>query len=109
MTTSDLAGINAQAGDISFMIGYAQTLPNTDRWAVAVAGFSWGGISNLFAAARDNRIRDLVTLDEHALLPWACEASGRRPSGTDSHRGRSRPKTKLASSPILPRTKAQVS
>jgi tetratricopeptide (TPR) repeat protein len=63
MMTSDLAGINAQAGDISFLIGYAQTLANTDMSSVAVAGFSWGGISNLFAAARDNRIRALVALD----------------------------------------------
>jgi dienelactone hydrolase len=61
--TSDLAGINAQALDISFLIGYAQTLPNTDVSAVGVAGFSWGGISNLFAAARDNRIGALVALD----------------------------------------------
>jgi dienelactone hydrolase/predicted negative regulator of RcsB-dependent stress response len=61
--TSDLAGIDAQAGDISFLIGYAQTLPNTDMSGVAVGGFSWGGISNLFAAARDNRIHALVALD----------------------------------------------
>jgi tetratricopeptide (TPR) repeat protein len=61
--TSDLAGINAQAGDISFLTGYAQTLTNTDMSGVAVAGFSWGGLSNLFAAARDNRIHALVALD----------------------------------------------
>jgi pimeloyl-ACP methyl ester carboxylesterase len=61
--TDDLAGIDAQARDISFLIGYAQTLPNTDMSAIAVAGFSWGGISNLFAAARDNRIDALVALD----------------------------------------------
>jgi len=61
--TDDLAGINAQARDISFLIGYAQTLPNTEMSALAVAGFSWGGISNLFAAARDNRIDALVALD----------------------------------------------
>lgn len=61
--TGDVAGINAQASDISFLIGYAQTLPNTDMSAIAVAGFSWGGISNLFAAARDNRIDALVALD----------------------------------------------
>jgi dienelactone hydrolase len=61
--TSDLAGINAQAGDISFLVGYAQTLPNTDMSGIAVAGFSWGGLSNLFAAARDNRIHALVALD----------------------------------------------
>jgi dienelactone hydrolase/predicted negative regulator of RcsB-dependent stress response len=61
--TPDLGGVNAQAQDISFLIGYAQTLPNTQVSEIAVAGFSWGGISNLFAAARDNRIGALVALD----------------------------------------------
>ena len=61
--TDDVAGINAQARDISFLIGYAQTLLNTDLSKVAVAGFSWGGISNLFAAARDSRIDALIALD----------------------------------------------
>ena len=61
--TGDLTGIDAQASDISFLIGFAQTLPNTDMSKIAVAGFSWGGISNLFAAARDNRIDALVALD----------------------------------------------
>jgi dienelactone hydrolase/predicted negative regulator of RcsB-dependent stress response len=61
--TGDLAGVNAQAGDISFLIGYAQTLPNTDMAALAVGGFSWGGISNLIAASRDNRIDALFALD----------------------------------------------
>lgn len=61
--TNDVAGINTQARDISFLIGYAQTLPDTDSSAIAVAGFSWGGVSNLFAAARDNRIGALIALD----------------------------------------------
>jgi Chlorophyllase len=61
--TIDLDGANTQARDISFLIGYARTLPNADNSAVAVAGFSWGGISSLFAAARDNRIDALVSLD----------------------------------------------
>jgi dienelactone hydrolase len=61
--TADLGGINAQAQDISFLIGYAQSLPDTEMSEIAVAGFSWGGISNLFAAARDNRIDALVALD----------------------------------------------
>ena len=61
--TQDLAGISAQARDISFLIGYAQSLPDTDMSEIAVAGFSWGGISNLFAAARDNRIDALVAWD----------------------------------------------
>jgi len=61
--TQDLPGINAQARDVSFLVGYACTLSNTDMSQVAVIGFSWGGISNLFAAARDNRIGALVALD----------------------------------------------
>ncbi|MEO6804595.1 MAG: dienelactone hydrolase family protein [Edaphobacter sp.] len=61
--TSDLTGVNTQARDISFLIGYAKTLPDTDTSKIAVVGFSWGGISNLFAAARDNRISALVALD----------------------------------------------
>ena len=61
--TNDLEGIDAQARDISFLIGFASTLPQADLSEIAVAGFSWGGISNLFAAARDNRIDALVALD----------------------------------------------
>ena len=62
-STHDVVGVDAQARDISFLIGYAQTLADTDMSAVAVAGFSWGGLSNVFAAARDNRIDALVALD----------------------------------------------
>jgi dienelactone hydrolase/predicted negative regulator of RcsB-dependent stress response len=64
--TEDLVGTSAQARDISFLIGYAQTLPNTDMSEVAVVGFSWGGLSNVVAAARDNRIDALVSLDGSA-------------------------------------------
>lgn len=58
-----VAGFNAQARDISFLIGYATTLANADMSKIAVIGYSWGGISNLVAAARDDRIRALVSLD----------------------------------------------
>ncbi len=64
--TRDMTGElpdRCSGSDISFLIGYSQTLPDTDMSEVAVAGFSWGGISNLFAAARDNRIDALVALD----------------------------------------------
>jgi pimeloyl-ACP methyl ester carboxylesterase len=61
--TLDLAGVDTQAQDISFLIGYAQTLPNTQMTRVAAVGYSWGGICNLFAAARDNRIKALIALD----------------------------------------------
>ena len=63
----DLEGAETQARDISFLIGFARTLPDTDLSAVGgVPGFSWGGISNLLAAARDNRVKVLVSLDGSA-------------------------------------------
>jgi tetratricopeptide (TPR) repeat protein len=75
--TNDLVGIDAQAQDISFLIGYAQTLPDTEMSEIAVAGFSWGGISNLFAAARDNRIDALVALDgSMRYFPGLVKAAG---------------------------------
>jgi len=61
--TDDLDGINAQVRDISFLITYAKSLPNTDLSDVAVVSWSWGGISSLFASARDPRIDALVEMD----------------------------------------------
>ncbi len=61
--TGDLEGVEAQAGDIEFLIGYARTLPQVDFDHIAVVGYSWGGLSNLAAAAKDNRISALVSLD----------------------------------------------
>lgn len=59
----DLDGVNAQARDISFLITYAKTVPDTDLSEVAVVSWSWGGASSLFAAARDSRIDALVSMD----------------------------------------------
>ena len=61
--TDDLAGIDSQALDISFLISYAARLSDTDSSKVAVVSFSWGGISSLFAAARDPRIQVLAEMD----------------------------------------------
>jgi len=60
---SDLEGIETQAADIAFLIGYAHTLPQADTARLAVAGYSWGGISNVFVAARDSRVKALVNID----------------------------------------------
>ena len=61
--TDNLDGINAQARDISLLITYAKSLPDTDLSEVAVLSWSWGGISSLFASARDPRIDALVEMD----------------------------------------------
>jgi dienelactone hydrolase len=61
--TDDVEGVEAQAADIAFLANYAQTLPQADISKVAAAGFSWGGMANVFAAARSSRIKALVSLD----------------------------------------------
>ena len=62
-TTLTADGLEPQARDISWLIGYAQTLPQADTSRVAVAGFSWGGLANVVAASRDPRIKALVSLE----------------------------------------------
>lgn len=61
--TDDIEGINAEARDISFLVTYTSELPQADVSEVAVVSWSWGGISSLFAAARDPRIHALSELD----------------------------------------------
>ena len=61
--TDDVEGVEAQAADIAFLANYAQTLPQADISKVAAAGYSWGGMANVFAAARSSRIKALVSLD----------------------------------------------
>lgn len=76
-STHDVAGTNEQARDISFLIGFARTLSDADMSALAVVGYSWGGIANLFAAARDNRIAALVSLDGSIRgFPGVVKAAG---------------------------------
>ena len=61
--TLTVEGLETQARDISWLIGHASALPQADTTRVAVVGFSWGGLSNVVAAARDPRIKALVSLD----------------------------------------------
>ncbi|MGB8959212.1 MAG: hypothetical protein WCC00_09430, partial [Candidatus Aminicenantales bacterium] len=61
--TEDVVGIQTQAADIEFLIGYLRDLPQADMSQIAVAGFSWGGISNVFASMLDDRITALVCLE----------------------------------------------
>ncbi|MYN42497.1 dienelactone hydrolase [Duganella sp. FT109W] len=59
----DREGAEAQARDIGFLISYAHTLPFADTAHIATAGWSWGGMTGLFAAAADNRISAVISLD----------------------------------------------
>ncbi|RZA32458.1 MAG: alpha/beta fold hydrolase [Lysobacteraceae bacterium] len=61
--TTDLEGLETQAADIAWLIGHARTLPQADTGKVAVVGFSWGGLANVLAAAKDDRIKAIVSLD----------------------------------------------
>ena len=59
----DLEGVETQVGDIQFLIGYAHGLPQADTDHLAVLGYSWGGLANVMAAAKDSRIDALIALD----------------------------------------------
>lgn len=61
--TNDLEGLESQAADIRFLLASAYALPQADTAHVGVVGFSWGGLANIYAAARDDRIGALVSLD----------------------------------------------
>ena len=75
--TVDLEGAEAQAADIAWLIGFAATLPQADTGRVGVVGFSWGGLANVFAAAKDARIKALVSLDG-SLRYWSKLVDGSR-------------------------------
>ena len=61
--TANRLGIDAQVGDIHFLINYAATIGEADTTRVAIVGFSWGGISNAFAAVGKSNVRALIFLD----------------------------------------------
>jgi len=61
--TMDIHGIQTQVADIEFLVGYLRNIPQANTAQIAVVGYSWGGISNVFAAVQDDRIKALVGLD----------------------------------------------
>jgi hypothetical protein len=83
-STQDLAGVEAQARDISFLIGYAGTLADADLAYTAVMGFSWDGLANVVAAARDTRIAALFSLDG-SLRYWAGLIAQASDDGVPTH------------------------
>jgi dienelactone hydrolase len=73
--TTDLEGLETQAGDIAFLVGQAHAIPQADMSRIAVVGYSWGGLANVLAAAKDDRIRALVSLDGSVRL-WTQFVDG---------------------------------
>lgn len=61
--TGDIEGLESQAGDIAFLVSYARSFPQADLEHIGVAGFSWGGLANVLASAKDARIKAVVSLD----------------------------------------------
>ncbi|MCS0632613.1 hypothetical protein NX786_25075 [Telluria mixta] len=79
--TASLEGAEAQADDIGFLVGYAQTLAQADTNRIAVVGHSWGSLASVLAAARDDRIRALVTLDGSLRAAYDYVNGGPRAAG----------------------------
>ncbi len=52
-----------QIADILYLVNYAEKLGSADIQRVGTIGWSWGGMTNLFAASRDDRFDAVVSLD----------------------------------------------
>ncbi|HJV89868.1 MAG TPA: alpha/beta fold hydrolase [Holophagaceae bacterium] len=63
LMSTDRAGIEAQVRDYQFLMSFAHSLPQADVRQMALVGWSWGGMTNVFVAERDHRVRALVSLD----------------------------------------------
>ncbi len=48
---------------MSFLIEFAQTLPDTDMSELAAMRYRWGGMAALLSASRDQRVRALISPD----------------------------------------------
>ncbi len=55
--------METQARDLEFLLQYALSLPEVDKEKIAMAGFSFGGISQALVQMRNDYIRALVSLD----------------------------------------------
>lgn len=61
--TSEIVGLETQAYDIGFLISFMHNYPHADATKLAVMGFSWGGLSNVFVKMRNDNVKALVCLD----------------------------------------------
>ena len=61
--SADYIGANAQAQDIEQIMAHLKSFENVDWNKMAIAGFSWGGISNMLVQMRNPNIDALICLD----------------------------------------------
>jgi len=63
LMTADFAGANAQAKDIEVVMDYAESYSGANTDKMAVIGFSWGGLANVIAQMRNDKVDALLCLD----------------------------------------------
>ncbi len=61
--TINMEGLETQVADIGYQMSFAASIPQADIEKIAVLGYSWGGLANVVAAAKDDRIKVLISLD----------------------------------------------
>jgi dienelactone hydrolase len=61
--------MDVQARDLEFVLSVARTLPFVDPGRVATTGMSWGGMSNVLFASRNDNVDAVVTFDGAITMP----------------------------------------
>jgi dienelactone hydrolase len=77
--TLDAAGLDAQVRDLEFLLALLRGFPGASGESVGVAGFSWGGLADVAAAAQNSRIRAVASLDGSLLNPEGIATVERLP------------------------------
>ncbi len=78
--TQDAAGLQAQVRDVEFLIGFMHSFPHADVGRMGVAGFSWGGLSDVVAALDDARVEAVISLDGSIRAKRGLEVARYSPS-----------------------------
>ncbi len=59
----NLASVEPQVADIRALIRHAESAPQADPQRLALLGWSWGGMTQLFAATQEAHVQALISLD----------------------------------------------
>jgi dienelactone hydrolase len=77
--TLDAAGLDAQVRDLEFLLALLRGFPGASGESAGLAGFSWGGLAGVAAAAQNSRIRAVASLDGSLLNPEGIATAERLP------------------------------